>query len=128
VRALWRALDAATVAARSIGSSGRQSPAIPLNYLNSTTTRNRQNMVKELLPVYVCDDLHIVTVLNLHGVPHLGIATEGPKRVYQFEDTPMLREVLDAYGRGRVSVNARMYRLVYSDLVGQLRKSPRGQS
>jgi hypothetical protein len=72
--------------------------------------------------LFVCDDVHIVTVLTLFGVHHLGIRADGAKRWFKFDDSPYLRETLAAYERGTLTVNPRMYALLYRDLVSQMRK------
>jgi hypothetical protein len=64
----------------------------------------------------------IVSVLALHGLRPIAVEPFGRQRKYHFESTAYLREVVESFTRGTLTVNARMLSLVYKDNVTQLRR------
>ena len=75
---------------------------------------------------YRCGDFAIVTALELANIHPIGReVVERGKVVFVFEDSPQLRDALERYHCGAMTVSAKRFAVLHRELVSRMKAEGR---
>lgn len=78
--------------------------------------------------VYLCGDFAIVTALELMNIHPIGReVVERNKVVFTYQDSPQLRDALEQYHCGSMTVSAKRFAVLHRELVSRVRAEGRRQ-